>query len=201
MTDYFALLNEPRRAWIDPDSLKEKFLQLSASVHPDRVHNLGDSERAAAREHYVKLNAAFNCLQQPKLRLAHLIELESGAKPNDIQSIPSELLNWFGEVGDACRGADRLLSEKGKISSPLLQVQWFQKSQEQIAILQELQQRLNIRRQALIDSLKQLDAVWIAASASERTKLLTQLEELHRMFAYFDRWLAQVQEKSATLSF
>ena len=58
MTDYFALLNEPRRPWLDPEPLKDKFLALSATVHPDRVHNLGAAERAAAQERYTELNAA-----------------------------------------------------------------------------------------------------------------------------------------------
>ena len=35
MTDYFNLLSEPRRPWLNPEALKQKFLNLSAEVHPD----------------------------------------------------------------------------------------------------------------------------------------------------------------------
>ena len=75
MTDYFAFFNEPRRPWLDAESLKQKFLALSATVHPDRVHNLGEVERAAAQERYTELNTAYNWLREPKERLQHLLQL------------------------------------------------------------------------------------------------------------------------------
>jgi hypothetical protein len=37
MQDAFALLNEPRRPWLEAEALKQKFLALSSAVHPDRV--------------------------------------------------------------------------------------------------------------------------------------------------------------------
>ena len=88
MTDNFALLNELRRPWLDPDLLRQKFLALASNLHPDRVHNAGETEKAAATKHYAQLNAAFNCLAEPKLRLLHLLELEQGAKPKDIKVNP-----------------------------------------------------------------------------------------------------------------
>ena len=59
MTDYFALLNEPRRPWLDPDSLKKKFLALAAGIHPDRIHNADELEKAEANRRYAELNAAY----------------------------------------------------------------------------------------------------------------------------------------------
>src|SRR6266545_1175670 len=103
VTNHFAVLNEPRRPWLDAELLKGKFLALSASVHPDRVHNLDEAKRAAAQEHYTELNAAYTCLREPKERLRHLLELELGALPKDIQRIPSELMDLSLEIGQACR--------------------------------------------------------------------------------------------------
>ena len=34
MPDYFALLNEPRRPWLDADLLKQKFLALAPTLIP-----------------------------------------------------------------------------------------------------------------------------------------------------------------------
>ena len=149
MTDYFALFNEPRRPWLDAEALKQKFLALSATVHPDRVHNLGEAERAAAQERYTELNAAYNCLREPKERLQHLLELELGALPKDIQRIPSELMDLSLEVGKACREADAFLAEKAKVTSPLLQVSFFERGQEFVDKLQALRQRVNALNDAL----------------------------------------------------
>ena len=88
MTDYFALLNEPRRPWIEPETLKAKFLALAAGIHPDRIHNADELEKAGATHRYAELNTAYNCLAEPKSRLRHLLELELGTKPEDIQQIP-----------------------------------------------------------------------------------------------------------------
>ena len=76
MADYFALLNEPRRPLLDADLLKQKFLALASDAHPDRAHNASESEKAEVTQRYAQLNAAYNCLAEPKLRLLHLLELE-----------------------------------------------------------------------------------------------------------------------------
>ena len=48
MSDDFALLDEPRRPWIDAELLKSKFLRLSTAVHPDRFHAATEDEKRAA---------------------------------------------------------------------------------------------------------------------------------------------------------
>jgi DnaJ-domain-containing protein 1 len=200
MTDFFALLDEPRRPWLDPEPLKQKFLALSATVHPDRVHNLGETERAAAQERYTELNAAYNCLREPKERLQHLLQLELGALPKDVQRIPSELMDLSLEIGQRCREADAFLAEKAKATSPLLQVKFFERGQEFVGRLQALRQRVNLLSDRLNDELKQIDAAWQSATESRAT-LLPRLEELYRLFSYFTRWAAQIQERSVRLSF
>jgi DnaJ-domain-containing protein 1 len=200
MTDYFTLFDEPRRPWLDAEALKQKFLTLSATVHPDRVHNLGEAERAAAQEHYTELNAAYNCLREPKDRLHHLLELELGALPKDIQRIPSELMDLSLEVGKACREADAFLAEKAKVTSPLLQVTFFERGQEYVDKLQALRGRVNSLNERLIEELHQIDAAW-QSGAAPRNALLQRLEELYRLFSYFARWMAQTQERAVRLSF
>ena len=154
MTDYFALLNEPRRPWLDADSLKQKFLALAAGIHPDRIHNADELEKAGAKRRYAELNAAYNCLAEPKSRLLHLLELELGAKPNDIQQIPSALADLFAEVATTCRNADAFLAEKSKVTSPLLQVQLFERGQDWVEKLNALQKKLNELREKLTDRIE-----------------------------------------------
>lgn len=200
MSDYFALLDEPRRPWLDAEQLKEKFLTLSATVHPDRVHNLSESERAAAQERYTELNAAYQCLREPKERLHYLLELEHGAQPKDVQRIPSELMDLSLEIGQTCREADRLVAEKAKASSPLILVGLFERNQNFTDKLQGLRRRVNALNERLNEELKQIDAAWQSDQES-RAALLPRLEELYRLFSYFARWDAQLQERAVRLSF
>ena len=200
MTDYFALLNEPHRPWLDSNSLRQKFLALAAGAHPDHIHNAGELEKAGANRRYTELNAAYNCLAEPKLRLRHLLELELGAKPKDVQQIPPALADMFAEVAATCRKADIFLAEKDRATSPLLRVQLFERAQEWIERLNELQKKLNELRETLTGELKSLDEKWTATDAAARREMLTKLEELYRLFGYFNRWHSQIQERIVLLT-
>ena len=204
MADYFALLTAPRRPWLDLEALKQKFLTLSAEVHPDRVHGALPAEKDAAQQRYTSLNAAYNCLRDPKERLRHLLELSLGAKPKDIQSIPPDLMDLFLEVSRLCRQTDTFLIEKRAAVSPLVQVQMFESSQDWTEKLMALQKRLNSRLEALETELKAIDAGWTAVETSEsaaRSATLHRLEEMYRLFSYFARWGGQLQERIVQLAF
>jgi DnaJ-domain-containing protein 1 len=199
--DYFALLNEPRRPWLEPETLKSKFLALAAEAHPDKQHGANEAEKLAASRRYAELNAACHCLAEPKLRLLHLLELELGAKPGEVQQIPTALADLFADVATRCRNARDFLVEKGRVTSPMLQVQWFERAQEQVEGLRTLQTRLGRLYDQLVEELKSLDALWTSKSPSaERTALLNRLEELYRLFGYFNRWNGQIQELIVQLS-
>jgi DnaJ-domain-containing protein 1 len=204
MTDNFALLDEPRRPWIDTDSLKEKFLTRSSQVHPDRSHNAPEAERRTAGERYSELNAAYNCLREPKDRLRHLLELELGARPTDIQSVPPELMDSFFEVGRLCREADFFLMEKAKVTSAILKVQLFERGQEWTDQLNAVQRKINSRREELLQELKAMNSTWelVSQNEADRDKLLLgRLEEIYRLLGYFARWSEQIQERIVQLSF
>jgi DnaJ-domain-containing protein 1 len=202
MTDYFALLDEPRRPWLDSEALKEKFFTRSTTVHPDRVHNLGKAEKASAQEEYVRLNAAYNCLREPKTRLRHLLELELGAVPKDVQQVPADLMELFMETNQACRSADALIAENSTATSPLLKVQLFERCQEEADTLRVLLQKITAGTDRLLGRLKQLDEEWNRPGSSPaRPQFFTELEKLFRLFSYFDRWTAQIQERIVKLSF
>jgi len=206
MTDNFALLNEPRLPWIDSDSLKQKFFPLSAPFHPDRVHGGTDVEKLSANQHYAELNAAYNCLREPKERLLHLIELELGQKPSDIQKIPPGTMDLFVEVGQTCRDADAFLAEKSKVTSPLLKVQLFERGHEWTDKLNALQQKINLKRDELSAELRKMNSAWQSApqigSPNRGAALpLERLEQVYRIFSYIARWSEQIQERVVQLSF
>jgi len=197
MTDHFALLNEPRRPWLDTETLKERFFTLSAEVHPDRVHQASDADKVTANRRYTELNAAYNCLREPRDRLRHLLELELGSKPSDLTEVPNDLMNLFFETGQMLRGAQTFLAEKAKATSPLLQVELFERGQEWIKKLGGLRKKITPRRDALLAELKNLNAAWESTAA----KPLERLLEIWRLLSFYERWLAQIQERVVQLSF
>jgi len=198
MTDFFELLSEARRPWLDSELLKEKFLTLSAQYHPDRVHNADKSERSAAQKRYVEINAAYNLLRDPKDRLLHLLELELGAKPKDVQTIPSELIPLFTELSQVCREADGLVSEKSKTTSPLLKVEMFQHGQECTEKLTAIRQRVSAERERLLEEVRKIDARW--NDCSDRKAHVQKIEELYRLLSYFTRWEEQLRERVVRLA-
>jgi curved DNA-binding protein CbpA len=200
VTDYFAWLNEPRRPWLDVDALKGKFLKLAAALHPDKQPIASEADKNAANRGYTELNAAYHCLLEPKLRLRHLLELELGAKPQDVQQIPTALADLFAEVATACQNADVFLAEKSRATSPLLQVQLFERAQKWIEQLTPLQKKLGGLRGQLTGELKSLDDAWTKTDGAARKQLLKNLEELYRQFSYFNRWNGQIQERIVQLS-
>lgn len=202
MTDCFALLNEPRRPWLDADRLKQKFLSLSSESHPDRVHAASADEKAAAQRRFVELNAAYQCLSEPKSRLRHLLELELQKKPDEIQQIPEDLMDQFMEFGQLTRKTNAFLKQKAAVTSPLLKLQLFEQNEQFTDELLQFQQRIRERRDQLLAELEQIDAVWIAPESgpTQRAQLLSRLEQLYRLLSYFSRWITQVQDRLMQLA-
>ena len=201
--DYFALLHETRRPWLDADALKTTFLRMAAQTHPDKV---AAEDKAAAGQHYADLNAAYQCLLEPKERLRHLLELESGAPPRDVQTLPSATMDLLMEIGQICREADLFLTEKAKTTSPLLKVGMFETSMALTDKLKPLRQRIDLRREDLLSELKEMNIAWDAApppgSAARVDALpLKRLEEVYRVLSYMARWTGQIQERLVQLSF
>ncbi len=205
MFDAFVLLDESRQPWLDSEVLKQKFLSRSAEVHPDRFHGLSDSEKQSATARYTDLNAAYNTLREPKDRLLHLLELEMGAKPKDVQRIPPGTMDLFVEVGQLCREVDAFLVSRAQETSPLLKVQMFERGMDWTDKLQGLLQRIHTRRDELNVELKSLNLVWKSAPAfgsSDRSAALPleRLEQIYRIFSYVARWSEQIQERNHQLA-
>ena len=203
MTDFFAVLEQLRRPWIDPELLKTKFLSFSATCHPDHLPNGTDAEKTFAQRQFTELNAAYQCLREPRTRLQHLLELETGRKSQQVEEIPPELMGLFLEIGQAGREVDRFLAQKNKTDSPLLQLKNFEQSQEWTERLASLQKRLLSRCDTLIEQLKQLDSEWMSNTtkhSSQPAPLMQQLAEVSRLLGYFNRWSSQIQERIVQLS-
>ena len=197
MQDYFALLDQPRRPWLDADSVKQKFLTLSSEIHPDRLHGAPAAEREAATQRFAELNAAWQCLREPKDRLGHLLELESGRRPKDAHDVPPAAMDLFFETGRICREADAFLETRAKTSSPLVRAQMFAQGTELADRLTGLHKVIARRQEELLAEVKALDTRWETPGA----RPLEELEKVYRLLSYVARSLGQVQERIVQLSF
>ncbi|HXT41051.1 MAG TPA: hypothetical protein VN887_13655 [Candidatus Angelobacter sp.] len=198
MTDFFALLEEPRRPWLDPEVLKAKFLALAAETHPDRVHHTTQAEKLSATERYIGLNAAYNCLREPRDRLIHLLELERGTKPEDVQNIPPATVDLFTVVSRLCHEAEDFLLERAKTSSPILKVRLFENGMVLADRLNKLLADLSAKQNAFVDQMKELNTAWESAppvGSPTRVNSLPceQLEHVHRELSYISRWSQHIQ--------
>jgi DnaJ-domain-containing protein 1 len=199
MLDYFRLLNEPRRPWIDPAELKEKFHSLSALHHPDK-----SSSNSPEALEYADLNAAYNCLRDTPQRLAHLLELETGEKPVSVQSIPGELMDWAFEAGALLRETDQFLAEKARNASPMVAVQHFEKGMQFTDRLAAMQARIQQALRPLDDRLREMNAIWPAQPSKDLNCSsqfpVVELAEIYQRCAFLTRWSRQIQERISTLA-
>lgn len=198
--DYFALLQQPRQPWLDEAALKAAFLRLAAACHPDKTSGPDATARTA------ELNAAYHCLLDPKERLLHLLELESGAKPRDVQSIPPGAMDLLMEIGQLCRETDLFLTSRENRASPLARAQLFAQGLEWTDKLNQMRERIDAQRMERQAELKSMNASWQSApppgTAGRAAALpLEKLEQICRTLSYLARWSGQIQERLVRLSF
>jgi curved DNA-binding protein CbpA len=185
MTDYFALLQQPRQPWLDPVELKRRYQELTLAEHPDQKRTNESSSEFTA------VNEAYRVLKDPKSRLQHLLRLE-GHDPNSSQSIPEELLDLFSRIGNFIHATDGLLqrsqSARNALARSLMQSEIMSSREEAEDILKKtrlLSDETEMETRAINDS-------WEGAP-----QLLVQL---YGRFAYLTRWIAQVEERQFQLS-
>ena len=198
MIDYFALLHQPRRPWLDPAVLKEQFLALSKEVHPDKFHNSPAADKAVAQERYAELTTAFNCLRSPKARLLHLIELETGSRPQTVDEVPPAITEFFMEVMHTMRETDAFLRQWSAVSG-LVKAQMFAQAQEWVEKLQATMARINAEITRLDAELIELTDHW-AKEPNATAKFQPRLVDLYRLFSFYSRWAAQIQDRLTRLA-
>lgn len=205
MIDHFAVLNEPRRPWLDPDEVQAKFVSLSAATHPDRVHTASVEERDAANQRFTELNAARHCLSEPRRRLRHLLELERGASLSSLEQLPSRTAERYFKLGQTCREIDRFLADRPEAVSPLLTLRFLERAMAWSDVLREFQAELEGKRASLESKVRSMNALWdrapeIGNADRPRVLPLDELERIYRELSYVLRWIEQVRERFVELS-
>jgi curved DNA-binding protein CbpA len=184
MTDYFALLDQPRAPWLDSASLKDAYHRKTLQTHPDTAR--ADSSEGG----FAELNEAYQVLQDPKRRLHHLLELQGRAPSPSGLTVPQELQNLFPAIGALTQRANLLL-EKMKaatnaLSRSLLKPQLLELQKETA----ELRQKLQTLSGTALVQLRAANSRWATNSSEE----IAALSDLYFTFAYLGRWSAQLDE-------
>jgi curved DNA-binding protein CbpA len=189
MTDYFALLEQPRLPWLDPAALKEAYHRKTLQNHPDTA--APDRERD-----FAEFNEAYQVLQDPKRRLHHLLSLENGAPPSANQTIPQELQELFLLVCALTQRANALLEKtrtaSNALSRSLLKPQIVELQKE----ADDLREKVRNLNDAAIEQLREINSEW----QNDRASQLTPLSNLYLTFAYLGRWSAQLDELAFQLT-
>jgi hypothetical protein len=190
---------------LDPEPLRQNYLSRSAATHPDHFHSAAAETRDEASAATAALNTAYNKLRETRDRLAHLLELELGRRPAEIQAVPPGVSDLFFQVAKACQEADRCIADRAAITSPLLKVQMFERSLSVAERVSEVQSKVGQGLAALEVVLKSLNESWenapaIGSPGRAESLPLGQLEEVYRAVSYLARWRAQLQERFVQLS-
>ena len=187
MTDYFALLGEVRRPWIDSNKLKQKYHRLTLQLHPD----LGSRNQTTSEDtgSLAELNEAFRVLQDPKLRLQHLLMLENAA-PVAARSVPPALANLFWDTGASLKNLDAIL-EKQSSTSRLTQALGKSEIADAEVRMREILDQLRSLYNDALDKVRRTDPLWLADPAAH----VSTLVDLYDSFSYLSRLIEQVNER------
>ncbi len=169
MTDYFALFEEARRPWLDPDELKEKYFARSRTATPS-----------------AELNEAFRVLSDPKLRLHHLLTLE-GAELSAGRPVPPAVAELFWNTGSLLREIERWLLRRAAATTALAQ-----------AVLQPERANLESRLAKLAEELGANYETEIAQLRDAPNECSELLERYDRI-AYLSRLRERAAEKRLQL--
>ena len=187
MTDAFALLEFPRQPWLEPDALKQAFLDRSTATHPDKFTDPDDKESAQAQ--FAELNLAHDTLRDPKRRLQHLLTLERGHKPEEVHDILPETADLFLEVGQLLKPIDTFLAERETQTSPLLKAQSYPQALEWLEKNNTLLSRIRQELHALDAGAHELNARWDCDA----------IEKLFHQYSYLQKWQAQLNDRAVRL--
>jgi curved DNA-binding protein CbpA len=192
MIDYFALLDQPRAPWLDPDELKEAYHKKTLQMHPDAQTDWAAETDAS----FANLNEAHQVLQDPKRRLHHLLSLQGCAPSSADQTVPAQLHDLFPRLGALTQRADSLLGEiratSNALSRSLLKSQILELQNE----TKEVREEIRNLSDASLAQLREISAVF----ADNPVEQLGVLSGLYFAFAYLTRWSAQLDEIAFQLS-
>ena len=183
MPDHFAILQQPRRPWLDPEELKERFHRQTAHCHPDVS---GDDADFAA------LNAAYTVLRDPASRIRHLLELEAPERLAASQEVPPALADLFMRIAGFGHALNAFSKKESATSSALTRALL---AGDRLALSQKggaVRAELEAAYDAAMKALRLIDSDW--QKDPRPSDAVERLAALYHQCAYLAKWRSQLAE-------
>lgn len=175
MTDYFALLSQPRRPRLNEGDLKSVYLRLSAEVHPDVGGN---------PERFRDVQEGYQILLRPALRLRHLLDLEFG---EGIALPASRHQEVFLQVGAAVQAARRAWQEHNAARSALARAVGVSGVRAAVGLLENAEDAVGVVLEEAGRDLDAVDADWPLGESGRLVNLTSD-------WIYLSRWQGELSE-------
>lgn len=181
MTDYFALLEQPRLPWLERAEVETSFHRLARQFHPDS--GSGNPNK------FAELNQAFATLRDHHLRLRHLLLLENYSDPSNV-SVTFDDTNLFSRAAAIANDARELVQARyadSAIARSVTQTTRIQAVRQLNNVLQQLQREYD----ANITRLIKLNENW---TGQKKDDALADAAELQRRFTFLEKWQTILRE-------
>jgi curved DNA-binding protein CbpA len=188
MTDFFALLDQPRNPWLDPDELKQAFHGKTLRAHPDAQPQSDDE--------FALLNEAYQVLRDPKRRLQHLLQLEGAPPSGESASVPREVEELFPEVAALTQEADGAAQKATATTNALSLSLARAEIVKTLRALDAMLKKLEALEQNAQQALREMSPRWQTDAKTE----VPQLQRVYLEFSYVTRWIAELREKQIRLT-
>ena len=181
--NFFEVFGLERKLGIDEAALRRRFYELSRQHHPD-FHQAAPAEaQARALEASARVNAAYRALRDPIARVEYLVRLEEGRE--------TETFDGDGTSGSKAvdavkpKAPPELLAEMFEMQEVLQEARMGGLDETARATLADQRTRLAERQTAEEARIVgPLSAAWDAATAADRSTLLTAFKEALATRAY-----------------
>jgi len=183
VSDAFAALGLPRRPYLAPVTVQERFRDLAARLHPDRCG--GDPEPLA------RLNAARKTLLSNAARLSHLRELTFPAAPP--RSLPSPDFELFSLLGSLGNNVETLVGKRAQSISSLTAALLHQEAAQLESSIAQASKKLGALHEEILAEIQRLDAMWPDTSSET-------LAEISNRAAYCERWTESLRQAGIRLA-
>lgn len=203
LLDSFAILGFDRSPWIDPQELKNRYVQRAKEAHPDHKSDAENSDSETDVE-AANINQAFKTLENSATRIAHFLELETGHDATQDRNVPEELISLFMDLGPLFQEADQLIGKVKNETSQILRSRHFIAASPLLTKLSNMQSGIIATLQSTDEKTREIQQSWLNNESRQdpksREEIFQALTKIYTTLSFSQRWLDTINEKSFELT-